>query len=224
MYHQTNEKGIVSKKGLLVLVGCAAGFVLLILALSLNKGFRVISTDPKLNLASIVSPYMDVDFSSGVEAGGLSLYSSQNIISSYSLVNKNDLRIYFKLPLRNNFKYTVTVVSATTIDGKKHSNLKFSFTPTALPSSAISAQQNQYFASHQDQTEAQIYGTTLVNLLPQLGPASEFEITAQTINNVPYIVITGASEQAYQDAQSWITGQGYNVKTLTIKYVSEQPN
>lgn len=66
--------------------------------------------------------------------------------------------------------------------------------------------------------------TSLIKLLPFIGPGFEFRIDyGNTSSGQVIIYITAPNSGAQQDAVTWIKNQGYDPTKLDIQYVTGQP-
>jgi hypothetical protein len=213
----------MNKKRWLQLTGIIIVIVLVISLSSIKHGFRIVGYDPPLKNISVDVPYFDIEFNEPLSNANLSLYSPQTIISSYNVVNTYDIRVVLTTPVIAGQSDTVVIRSVEDSDGKIIKNLQFSFKPIYAKANTLTKAQSQYLLNQQAKSLAQVYGTTLVNMLPFYGFGNEFEVNYKTINDIPYITITAATSNADQDAQTWIAGQGYTVSTLNIKYIDQQP-
>ena len=190
---------------------------------SKNSGFRIIKYSPPLNSVSTITPYIDVDFSDPLASTGLYIYSYQNIVSSYKIFNSNYLRIYLKVPLQIGIKYQLKFVSVMNKSNGYIKDSVISFSPKNVGASSLTKDQIKYLTDTQNKSTTQIYNTSLVGILPYLSPGDEFLVSYEQINGTPYITITSASQQGYNNGILWISSQGYNPSKLNIKYIDQQP-
>jgi hypothetical protein len=203
-----------------------AGIILIVFSVfifSINRGFRITNIRPSLKNVSTVTPYIDLSFSQPVSNSGLYIYSVQNIVASYKLNGSSTVRVFLNIPLQVSTLYQITIRSVSSVSSSTIKNQTLSFKAVYVPSNLLPKEQTKYLTSIQDKPASEIYGTTLVNSLPYLAPASEFLINYDIINQKPYITIASGSQQGIKDANLWITNQGYDITKLNIKYYNQSP-
>ena len=213
----------MNKKKLPRIIALAIVVTALAVIMSLKHGFRITAYSPNLNKISTGTPYFDINFNNPLSTKGISISSPSGIINSYSIVGSSDLRIFFNLPLELNTSYKLVIGSISDRNGDEIRNESIVFKTVYLSPSTRTKQETQYIVSQQDKPNYQIYGTTLVNLLPFIGPANDFLINYGLVNNIPEIIITGTTQQSFNDAKIWISAQGYDITNLKIEYITGRP-
>jgi hypothetical protein len=144
-------------------------------------------------------------------------------VASYKLNGSSTVRVFLNIPLQVSTLYQITIRSVSSVSSSTIKNQTLSFKAVYVPSNLLPKEQTKYLTSIQDKPASEIYGTTLVNSLPYLAPASEFLINYDIINQKPYITIASGSQQGIKDANLWITNQGYDITKLNIKYYNQSP-
>jgi len=188
-----------------------------------SNGFRITGFSPTLNNIATTTPYIDIYFSEPVSENDLSISSPNNIVSRYIIQSPKDVRVYITYPLNNNQKYEIVLDKIISFKGAVINFKTIPFTPLYTDPSSIPKSQIKYIVSKQDKSNSQIYGTTLVNILPYIAPGFTFMISYNMVNNNPAIVITSATSDGVSAAKTWITNQGYRVSSLNIIVINKQP-
>ena len=211
-----------SKKILYFLAGLLV-LVALYLVFFTDRGFSVTSYSPTLNDITTITPYIDIRFNQSVSESDFSISSPDNIVTRYILESPEDVRIFLTVPLNNNQKYKIILDKIISNKGSEINYKTISFTPLYTDPSLIPKSQIKYLTSEQDESASEIYGTTLVNILPFYSPGFIFSVTYNIVNNKPAIIITSATSSGVSQAETWITNQGYNISSLNINVVNQQP-
>lgn len=213
----------MNRKNLLISIIILIILIPVFAYITASRGFRVTGYSPALNNIATVTPYLDVNFSNDVSKSNLNIYSPQSIVSSYKIISPKTVRVYFNIPFSENTKYQLILGIVGSTNGKILRNYSFSFNPVYINSQSLPKSQQQYLLSQQDKPKSEIFGTTLVNLLPFIGAGDTFLINYNLINQKPYITITTNTAQGKQQALTWITSQGYDPTKLNIIYINQAP-
>lgn len=107
--------------------------------LYLSRQFHIVSTDPKLNNVASVSPFLKVNFNRQLSSKGLSVTSTPDVVSSYSVSGKV-LDLSLKQPMDVSSSYTITINIAD-IAGARLSDQKLVFKPLLVPYGDLSKEQ-----------------------------------------------------------------------------------
>jgi len=188
-----------------------------------KSGFKVVSFYPTLNNITTITPYIDINFNEPISESDLAISSPDSIVSRYIIESSDQIRVYLVYPLNSGQKYSLVLKKIVSFKGLVINNKTISFTPLYTDSSGIPNSQLKYLVSKQNESPAQIYGTTLVNLLPFFEAGFVFEVNYGMVNNSPTIIITSPSPSGVAAAKTWITNQGYSVSSLNIEIVNQQP-
>jgi len=135
----------------------AAGVVVLLILLSIgnavrnSRGFHVSSTNPKMSDVSSLSPYIVFAFNRDVSPKGVSVTSSPTNFISGTKVNGKNLQVNFKFHgMSPNKKYSITIKSISSTDGKKIVDKTFSFTAQEIGYDDLDPAAQQAIVNNQD--------------------------------------------------------------------------
>jgi len=213
----------MKSKKIIYLISGLIILLLFYLVFLASSSFRVNSYSPTLNNITTITPYIDIYFSKTISQSDLSISSPENIVSKSIIESPKDIRVYLIYPLNDSQKYKIILNKIVSTTGSVINLKTVSFTPLYKNPNSIPKSQIKYIVSHQDKPTAQIYGTTLVNLLPYISPGFSFTINYNIVNNTPTIIITSATSSGVSAAKSWIVNQGYTISSLNIEVVNQQP-
>ena len=88
--------------------------------------YRITGTNPSTSKITKLTPFIQVNFNRTLQAAGIQITSSADIVQSYS-VSGSALKILFKSPLTVGATYTITLVNIPETKGKSLTNKQLHF-------------------------------------------------------------------------------------------------
>ena len=195
--------------------------------------FRFIGTNPGTNKISVISPYIDVEFSKPLNQDSVALSGENAPISKFDIVDKKILRI-FLTELKLDTRYRIIIESIAAEDGKQLKNQEISFTTKDIEFDDLPRDQQQAILELQDKPSP-IKSDPVLEFLPYGG--LNYEINAVTRDSTTILQVrlllsaadvrinaSAAAEQYKQEARDYISSNGINPKEYTFEYEIVQPS
>lgn len=183
--------------------------------------FRITGTNPSTSSVATITPFFNINFNKKLDSKKITLSSSPDIISSYS-VKGNSLDILLTTPMSSSQVYTINLGQIYSAGGKKILGKSFRFQPTYMTESQLPKDQQQAILSSQQEYNNVIKNNGLLKFLPFVGGGLSFKVDYRITYEVnqPYITITitSPSTTGRQEALAWIRSLGYNPSKYNIQY------
>lgn len=195
--------------------------------------FHIVSTNPKLNNVTVISPFLEVNFNDRLSKDGLSVAASNKaIISSYTVKGKVLTINLQNLHIKSSYK--ITIRSIKSVYGKQLSNQTLSFATKIANFQQLPADQQKALINSQDNyPKNPLDSDPIIAHLPY--STLDFSMTAQ-ITTQPKVVLNtkiylsaadsesgdaarqAAISQYEQEAVSYIQSLGLNPANYIINY------
>jgi len=196
--------------------------------------FRMTGTSPSVKQVSVISPFIDVNFSKALDKNKIELASNQKFISNYNLVGDKTLRVYLT-DLTLDADYTLSINSVTAISGKELKNISLRFTAQNIPFDKLNKTQQEAILGHQDKPTPS-KSDPILSHLPYGG--LDFELTAVagqsgTLSLHARLLLSaadvrtdeaGATAQYKKEVQDYIRSLGLNPDKYVIDYEIVKPS
>lgn len=230
-----NTQHTLLKKILLVAVVLVAIICLIIVWLSIT--FRIVSTDPALDKVSTISAYFKVTFNKKLSNNNLHVTSTPSGFVGTAYITNQSIIIPFKTILQSGKHYSITIISVESTSGKQLTNKVFNFTPTYIPSSQLSKEQQQAILKNElgggynssDPILSHLpYNTTSFNLTQD---TTKPQGSSTGVPLFAVIKLAGADmgnpdaaiAQYKQQIADYISSLGLNPANYPITYTIQQP-
>lgn len=182
-----------------------------------NTQFHVVRTNPSMRGVSVISPFIKVDFNKKLNPSSLDFSSSDGLIVAHSV---NGKEVYFSLgSMQLNTKYSLSINSITSIDGKVLRNIRYTFSPSDVSYIKLPKDQQKAISNRQDVYQPTKSDPILAHL-PYGTP--DFQLVAKVIDDakkVPSLVIEASLLPSAADARTNEAAALNQYKQEVIDYI-----